>query len=321
MDGTRDLELIFRSRTPIIVIESRDEARILELLQSIAVRSASDTYTPLFRWTITDGLQRIDIELEPQAINSEPTGVLKHIRAVKKPGIYVLLDFHPFPHDPVHIRLLKDICMKYRDIARQIVLISHEVNVPSELEAYCARFDMALPSDRERARIIEQAVSEYDKEHPGSHVQIDQKAHRLLIRNLAGLTYADTQRLARNAIYFDGAITKSDLPGVMQAKYELLNRGGARCSSNTILLVSAMSAEWCDSRNGWRNDGPFFGVTPARHIWTHRKAFSCLAYKVAARAWRPKRRRQYSESRYCDSTSVRFTTSTTAKRNVNSVNR
>ena len=122
MDGTRDLELILRSRTPIIVIESRDEARILELLQSIAVRSASDTYTPLFRWTITDRLQRIDIELEPQAINSEPTGVLKHIRAVKKSGIYVLLDLHPFLDDPVHIRLLKDICMKYCDIARQIVL-------------------------------------------------------------------------------------------------------------------------------------------------------------------------------------------------------
>ncbi len=227
MDGNRDLELILRSRTPIIVIESRDEARILELLQSIAVRSASESYMPLFRWTITDGLQRLDIALEPQAMNSEPTDVLKHIRAVLKPGIYVLLDFHPFLDDPVHIRLLKDICIKYRDIARQIVLISHEVNVPSELAAYCARFDMALPSDQERARIIKQVVAEYDNEHPGSHVQIDQKAHSLLIQNLAGLTYSDTQRLARNAIYFDGAITKSDLPGVMQAKYELLNQGGA----------------------------------------------------------------------------------------------
>jgi hypothetical protein len=227
MDGNRDLELVLRSRTPIVVIESRDEARILEMLQSIAVRSASESYTPLFRWTVTDGLQRIDIALEPQAINSEPTDVLKHIRAVLKPGIYVLLDFHPFLEDPVHIRLLKDICIKHRDIRRQIVLISHEIQLPSELEAYCALFDMALPSEQERARIIKQAVAEYDDEHPGNQVQIDRKAHSLLIRNLAGLTYSDTRRLARNAIYFDGAITKSDLPGVMQAKYELLNRGGA----------------------------------------------------------------------------------------------
>jgi SpoVK/Ycf46/Vps4 family AAA+-type ATPase len=70
-------------------------------------------------------------------------------------------------------------------------------------------------------------VNEYGNDHPGSRVQVDPKAHELLIQNLAGLTWADTERLARNAIYVDGAITRSDLPGVMQAKYELLNRGGA----------------------------------------------------------------------------------------------
>ena len=87
------------------------EQRMLELLQSIAIARASESYLPLFRWTITDGLQRLDIALEPQAINSDPTDVLKHIRAVTKPGIFVLLDFHPFLEDPVHVRLLKDICI------------------------------------------------------------------------------------------------------------------------------------------------------------------------------------------------------------------
>ena len=112
MDGRHDLELVLQSRTPIIVIESQDEQRMLDLLQSITISRASQAYTPLFRWTITDGLQRVDIALEPQAINAEPTDVLKHIRAVSKPGLYVLLDFHPFLEDPVHVRLLKDICIR-----------------------------------------------------------------------------------------------------------------------------------------------------------------------------------------------------------------
>ena len=227
MDGSHDLELILRSRTPIVLIESQDEARMLELLQSIAMRRASDSYMPLFRWTITDGLQRIDIALEPQALNSEPTDVLKHIRAVGKPGFYVLLDFHPFLDDPVHVRLLKDICIRFSDVERQIILISHKVTVPEELEGFCARFDMALPSERERRQIVQKAIDEYRDENPGGRVQIDPKAHDLLIQNLAGLSYADTGRLARNAVCIDGALTKSDLPQVMQAKYELLNRGGA----------------------------------------------------------------------------------------------
>ena len=227
MDGSHDLELILRSRTPIVIIESQDEARMLELLQAIALRRSTTSYIPLFRWTITDGLQRLDISLEPQAINSEPTDVLKHIRAVSKPGLYVLLDFHPFLDDPVHVRLLKDICIRYPDIEKQIVLISHKVTVPKELDGFCARFDIALPNERERTRIVQKTVDEYARDNPGNKVQIDPKAHKLLIRNLAGLSYADTARLARNAIYVDGAITKSDLPHVMQAKYELLNRGGA----------------------------------------------------------------------------------------------
>jgi SpoVK/Ycf46/Vps4 family AAA+-type ATPase len=227
MDRRHDLEVILRSRTPIVIIESREEARMLEMLQSITISGATLNYQPLFRWTVTDGLQRIDIALEPQPLNSEPTEVLKHIRAVSKPGIYVLLDFHPFLENPLHIRLLKDICIRYREIPRQIVLISHTVKLPDELESFSARFEMALPSEDERRKIIQGVADEWAREHPGSRVQADSKAYELLVRNLAGLTYSDTTQLARNAIYVDGAITKSDLPGVMQAKYELLNRGGA----------------------------------------------------------------------------------------------
>ena len=227
MDRRQDLEIILRSRAPIIVIETQDEARVLEVLQSISITSSSSEYLPLFRWTVTDGLQRLDIDLEPQLINAAPTDVLKHIRAVSKPGIYVLLDFHPFLDDPVHVRLIKDICIHYRNVARQLVFISHKVSLPRELETFSARVEMALPSDQERRRIIENLADEYSRENSGVRVQVDPKAYKLLVRNLAGLTYRDTERLARNAIYLDGAITKSDLPGVMQAKYELLNRGGA----------------------------------------------------------------------------------------------
>ena len=227
MDDRHDLDLILRSGTPLVVIESQDEDRMLQLLQSIAMGRAHEAYVPLFRWTITDGLQRLDIALEPQAMNSEPGDVLKHIRAVSKPGVYVLLDFHPFLEDPVHIRLLKDICLSATETRRQIVLLSHKIKLPNELEGFSARFDMALPSPAERGDIVKQVADDYQRDHSGSRVKVDPKAHKILIDNLAGLTYADTERLARNAIYQDGAITRSDLPDVMQAKYDLLNRGGA----------------------------------------------------------------------------------------------
>lgn len=227
MDRRHDLEVTLHSRTPIIVIETSDETRILDMLRSITISGPTTSYQPLFRWTVTDGLQRLDIALEPQTINSEPTDVLRHIRAVEKPGVYVLLDFHPFLGEPVHVRLLKDICMRYKDVPRQIVLISHSVTLPAELEPFSIRFEIAMPTDAERRSIIQRVADDWAAENPGSRVKADSKAYEMLVRNLAGLTHRDIDQLARKAIFVDGAITKSDLPGVMQAKYELLNRGGA----------------------------------------------------------------------------------------------
>jgi hypothetical protein len=106
------------------------------------------------------------------------------------------------------------------------VLLSHKVELPRELESFSARFDLPLPTAEERKKIVKRVAVDYAAENPGLRVQVDPKAYGLLIQNLAGLPVRDTEQLARNAIYHDGAISKSDLPKVMEAKYELLNRGG-----------------------------------------------------------------------------------------------
>ncbi len=226
MEESHDLELLLRSCTPVVVIETQDESRVLDLLRSAAIGQNDGSYLPLFSWTITDGLRRVDIDLGPQNLNADPTDVLKHIRSVDKPGTYVLLDFHPFLQDPLHVRLLKDICIRFSEVHRRIVLISHRVDVPAELENFCARFDLQLPSEEERVAILGNVIAAYRRQFPGEAVRVDDKAHELLIRNLAGLAHGDTERLARNAVFVDGAISTSDIPEVMQAKYELLNQGG-----------------------------------------------------------------------------------------------
>ena len=180
---------------------------------------------PLFRWSVTEGLRRLDIDMGAQLHNAEPTNVLKHIHAIETPAIYVLLDFHPYLADPVNVRLLKDIAVESPDGSRTVVLVSHELAIPPELERLAARFEMSLPNDNERAMIIARVVEEWNSVNPGN-VKIDPQAQALLVKNLGGLTRADTERLAHGAVFADGAITASDLPEVMKAKYQLLNRHG-----------------------------------------------------------------------------------------------
>jgi SpoVK/Ycf46/Vps4 family AAA+-type ATPase len=225
MSQSHDLSLMLASKVPIIVVETTDERRFLELLARIAIGTGGKQYRPVFQWSVTDGVQRLDIQLEPQLHNSEPGEVLRHIRAVKQPGIYVLLDFHPYMDDPINIRLLKDIALSTEDFDRTILLVSTKLDVPKELERLAARFKMALPDAKERSNIVSRVVNEWNVKHPGE-VEVDAKARELLVRNLAGLTQADAERLARNAVFDDGILQSSDLPDVMQAKYELLNKDG-----------------------------------------------------------------------------------------------
>lgn len=224
-DTRRELEALLKSRVPLLVIETRDEPRALALLASLAPKLAS-AHTPVFQWTVTEGLRRLDIDLGgAQQHNAEPAAVLKSMRATPTAGIYVLLDFHPFLADPVNVRLLKDICQDYERTARTVVLISHEILLPRELDHFCARFSLAFPDRHERRDIVERVAADWARAY-GQRVKTDRKSFELLVENLAGLSTGDTERLARKVIFDDGALLPTDLPAVMQAKYELLNRGG-----------------------------------------------------------------------------------------------
>ena len=226
MTDRRDLELVLQSGVAIVAIETTDEERFLGLLKEVALASPSAQYRPLFRWTVTDGLQRLDLALEPQRHNAAPTDVLRHIRATQKPGLYALLDFHPFLADPVNVRLLKDIALDAPRTRVCVLLISHELGLPAELKGMSAQFAMRLPDGAGRRAIIRRLIDDYREEHPRRALAVDEKALELLVQNLGGLTHADVERLARNVIFDDGALREEDLPAAMRAKYDLLNRGG-----------------------------------------------------------------------------------------------
>jgi SpoVK/Ycf46/Vps4 family AAA+-type ATPase len=73
---------------------------------------------------------------------------------------------------------------------------------------------------------VAEVAREWTNAHPGKKVETDAQALDLFIDNLSGLSAADTARLARKAIFDDGALLPSDIPAIMRAKYELLNRRG-----------------------------------------------------------------------------------------------
>ncbi len=223
MKELHDLELTLNSRTPIIVIESKEELRVLELFTRLGMRLQH----PLFRWSITDGLQRLEIDYDPQRTTSDPDEVLKHIKSLSRPGIFVLLDYHPYLNDPIHIRLIKEIAQKHKQLSRTLVFLSHEIEIPSELKHLTAKFQLKMPDRSDIMQLIQEEAKHWSTSRSdNSKVKVDRKAMEKLASNLTGITSTDARRLIRTAIEDDGAITHDDLASIMQAKYELISNDG-----------------------------------------------------------------------------------------------
>ena len=145
-------------------------------------RASASAYRPLFRWSVTDGLQRLDLDLEAQRHNSEPEEALRHIRAVAKPGIYALLDFHPFLNEPVNVRLLKDIALAASDAKVTLLLIGHRLELPHELAGFTARSSLcACRTPNDRRAIVERCATSIDRDS-GRQVKVDKDALELLIQ-------------------------------------------------------------------------------------------------------------------------------------------
>src|SRR5688572_23516168 len=218
--------MLLASHFALIVIESREENRVLRLITEASIKAVRGRNWAIFQWTVTEGLRRADVDMgAPQRTVSEPAQLLRHLKATPMAGIYVLIDFHPYLSDPMNVRMIKDIAQGYEKVPRTIVLLSHEVTVPQELEHLTARLKLRVPTRNERAMVVQKVASTWQQAN-GRSVKMDPVALEQLIDNLAGLEAPDTERLARQAIFNDGAITMEDMPVVLAAKYQLLNRGG-----------------------------------------------------------------------------------------------
>lgn len=224
MNDLHDLEVMLRAETPILLIESLEEPRLIDLLGQIGFRLG----LPIYCWTLTDGLRPLGARAAASPAHSDPPDLLRHIKVTAGAGLYLLLDFHPFLEHPLHVRLLKEIAQGFSDAApRRLVLISHALESPPELRHLCARFEVRLPDRQRLLALIREEAQRWQQADPSRSFRASRSAVEQLSRNLLGVAESDARRLIRNAITKDGAITESDVTEVTRAKYQLLSPEGA----------------------------------------------------------------------------------------------
>jgi hypothetical protein len=223
MSELQDLSSLVRANTPLIVIETPDEARVVDLFRHVL----TNVWRALYRWSITEGMRRVDLDREdPAEVPPDMTTTLQAIKAHDQRGIYLLLDVLPYLGYASTQRMLREILDRRGSQEHTIVMVGSKIELPPELESLAVRFSLKLPDENALLKLLKDEVELYQRENGGRRVEVDKPVLGQIVRNLRGLTLVEARRIARHLIFRDGALGEADLPELAKLKFELLNKSG-----------------------------------------------------------------------------------------------
>ncbi len=226
MQDVNEIKLLLDARIPLVVIETFEEKKALDVLLKVANTQGKD----LHRWSLTDGLARLNFgpQLVPKGSSlNDPEEMLRHIKQQHQPAMFALCDLHPFRSDNAQVvRLLKDIALNHFAVPHTLVLLSYQLRLPPELSRYSASYALTLPSDDKIMDIIREEAKDWSDRHAGARVKTDNLTLKKLVNNLQGMSVSDVRRLVRSAIWNDGSLNEDDLPKINKAKFALLDMEG-----------------------------------------------------------------------------------------------
>jgi len=265
-DDAHELGLIIDSHTPLIVIQSHEETRVLDLLMQ-----ASNTRTlPMQVWSVTDGLRAMGFSIgenDGEQLTDLDAALLA-IKRTRGKGLFVLCDTHTFLNNehPKTVRLLKDILLQYDAVNRTVVLLGDDIPLPPSLRRYAAEFELSAPNDDEILAIIREEASAWCQKNQQARIKTDKLALDRIIMHLRGLPPADIRKLARQFIHADGAISQQDLPLISKNKMQLLDVDGVlqyEYSTESFAQVAGL-----ENLKHWLNKRQHAFLTPSNALDT-----------------------------------------------------
>jgi MoxR-like ATPase len=223
MTELQDLVALLRADTPLILIETRDETRVIELFR----QALAQVWRGMYRWSITEGLRRFDLdsEDEPQG-PADLSSTLESMRESLQRSVYLLFDAVPFMGAAITQRQVREILERRNCQPHTLVLVGHKLELPPELASHAVRYAPQLPDAATRLKLVREEADAYARQNGGRRVEVDGEAIHEIVRNLRGLDAMDIRRIARRLINDDGALDADDLPQLAKLKFELLNRSG-----------------------------------------------------------------------------------------------
>ncbi len=211
---TDQLDLLIRSRTPIIWIRSLEEARVDGLLEQAAARLGGRL---VLRWDFIAGLRGTPGR-EGEA-SRNPMAALDLLGALPREqgAILLLRDFHRYGEDAGICRRLRNLAAELRERPHTLVITAPEWRLPLELEDSITLLDLPLPEVEEITGLL-----------AGIAAAVGEPLQPEVLATLAGachgLSEQRVRQLAARALAQRGRLGEADLAEVLEEKRQAIAR-------------------------------------------------------------------------------------------------
>ena len=207
----------FESGRPLTYIHSTEEQRIAKVL--IELGHGRLAGTPVFTWTLTDGMRSRDVIAAPA---DTPRAALDFIIHHPGPAIFHLKDFHEPLRDSADVRRrFRDVYDACFDKRKYVVITSPVRYLPEGIERTVLFIDLRPPDAMELLAFVREEAPHFPKSAAADEDGLFQVA-----RALQGLTLDEARYALRRALAGGRPLGAESLPAVLEEKRLLVNRSG-----------------------------------------------------------------------------------------------
>jgi hypothetical protein len=282
-----ELKTLISSFHPVATVDSSEEERIEGLLRAVA----AELRLPLFTWTVTRGLQRIDGQGMIHG-TANPLTLLRHLATLTVEGIFHLKDLQAHLNDPATIRAFKEAAQAFSRNRSIIVLSGESIALPGDLGRLAVPLRVPLPGPAELKQLLHRVLHSLKAQYQ-FEVTLGPEGLEHVLQALSGMTLNQARQAISWAVISDGKLSAEDVPALVRRKGEAIQDGGLLeffpPAENAFELggFDRLKAWLERARVGYGAEARALGLKPPKGVLIVgvQGCGKSLAAKVIARTW------------------------------------
>ena len=215
MDSWRkNLELLIKSRTPLIWIRTKEEERLHKILNYSCKKLNVKRFAS---WDCVNGIK--GVLNEEGKFSNNPLGALNWIKSQPSELSTILLvkDFHKFYDDPSISRTIKELSFLLKETNHNLILTSHMLPSTEELDDLITIINLPLPDLNELTILIKKMAN-------NTHSDLNEKELNQLAIASSGLSETKVKQVTAKALTQRGKISKDDIKDILEEKKQFIAR-------------------------------------------------------------------------------------------------